>query len=156
MMNRLPLAFVSVLVLSAAASAQPVEYARDVLPILSENCYHCHGLDEPARKAKLRLDTKEGAFRVADGVAVIVPHDAAKSELVRRITSTDPDEVMPPKGDIRKLKPQQVATLKRWVEQGATWGAHWAFVPPAAPKLPDADANHPIDALVRAKLREAK
>src|SRR5688500_4418463 len=108
------IALICLLALCASvAPAQPVDYARDVLPILSDNCYHCHGPDENARKAKLRLDTKEGAFRVKDGVAVIVPHDAAKSELVRRITSTDPDEVMPPHDDIRKLQPNQIATLKR-------------------------------------------
>src|SRR5687768_1753951 len=147
---------ICLLMFGATVSAQPVDYARDVLPILSDNCYHCHGPDENARKAKLRLDTKEGAFRVKDGVAVIVPHEAAKSELVRRITSTDPDEVMPPHDDIRKLKPQQVATLKRWVEQGATWGAHWAFVPPQAPTVPGSGTKSPIDALVRAKLGDAK
>src|SRR5688572_13655640 len=147
---------ICLLMFGATVSAQPVDYARDVLPILSDNCYHCHGPDENARKAKLRLDTKEGAFRVKDGVAVIVPHEAAKSELVRRITSTDPDEVMPPHDDIRKLKPQQVATLKRWVEQGAMWGAHWAFVPPQAPTIPEGATENPIDALVRAKLRDAK
>ena len=138
------------------AAAQPVDYARDVLPILSDNCYHCHGPDEAARKAKLRLDTEEGAFRVKDGVAVIAPHNPAGSELVRRITSTDPDEVMPPAKDIRKLKPQQVATLKRWVEEGANWGKHWAFIPPTAPAIPDVGTTNPIDALVRAKLRDAK
>src|SRR3712207_3458930 len=100
-----------------ARAGDRVDYARDVLPILSDTCYHCHGPDEPARKAGLRLDTKDGAFRVKDGVAVVAPGDAAKSELVRRITSTDPDEVMPPADDIRKLTPAQVDTLKRWVEQ---------------------------------------
>ncbi|HEV2294168.1 MAG TPA: DUF1553 domain-containing protein [Tepidisphaeraceae bacterium] len=142
--------------LGAAAAAQPVDYARDVLPILSDNCYHCHGPDENARKAKLRLDTKEGAFGVKDGVTIVAPHNPAGSELLRRITSKDPDEVMPPHDDIRKLKPAQVETLKRWVEQGATWGEHWAFVPPMAPTIPDGEAKNPIDALVRAKLRDAK
>ncbi len=76
-----------------------VDYARDVLPILSAKCYHCHGPDEKARQMELRLDRKEGAFRVEDGVAVIVPRASpAKSELVRRITSNDPDNVMPPRG----------------------------------------------------------
>src|SRR5688500_15027014 len=104
----------ALLLLNEAARAQDaaIEYARDVLPILSDTCYHCHGPDEPARKAGLRLDTKDGAFRVKDDVAVIVPGDAARSELVRRITSADPDEVMPPPDDIRKLTPAQVQTLK--------------------------------------------
>jgi hypothetical protein len=134
----------------------PVDYARDVLPILSDACYHCHGPDEPARKAGLRLDTKDGAFRVKDGTAVIVPGKGAESELIRRITSGDPDEVMPPADDIRKLTPAQIDTLKRWVDQGATWGTHWAF---AAPKRLDAPptqrtdwARNPIDAFVLSRL----
>ncbi len=157
MTNRPLSALVCLFALGAlVADAQPVDYARDVLPILSENCYHCHGPDERARKGELRLDTKEGAFHANDGAAAIVPHDAAASELVRRITSKDPDEVMPPHEDIRKLKPQQVQTLKRWVEQGATWGAHWAFVLPQPATLADEASNHSIDALVRAKLRDVK
>jgi mono/diheme cytochrome c family protein len=136
-MHKLFVAVICLTALARAASAQGVDYARDVLPILSENCYHCHGPDEKARKAKLRLDQKDGgAFRTKDGVTPILPHGAAKSDLVRRVTSEDPDEVMPPADDIRKLKPQQIETLKRWVEQGATWGAHWAFVPPVAPAVP--------------------
>src|SRR5436305_9712473 len=73
-----------------------IDYARDVLPILSANCYKCHGPDDTDREKELRLDKKEGAFRVVDGVAVIVPGGLAKSELVRRITSKDPEEIMPP------------------------------------------------------------
>jgi hypothetical protein len=156
MTYRLVAALVWLTALGATVSAQPVDYARDVLPILSDKCYHCHGPDEKARKAKLRLDTKDGVFRTKEGVTVIAPHEPAKSELVRRITSKDPEEVMPPAEDIRKLTPKQVATLKRWVEQGATWGAHWAFVPPQAPTIPEGDTKNSIDALVRAKLRDAK
>jgi mono/diheme cytochrome c family protein len=151
------LALLVALLATQYVRAQAVDYARDVLPILSENCYHCHGPDAKQRKASLRLDTKEGAFRTKDGVTVVVPKKPSESELVRRITSKDPDDQMPPPEDIRKLKPNQIETLKRWVEQGATWGTHWAFVPPVMPKIPgDADKRNPIDALVRAKLREAK
>src|SRR3954462_15640094 len=121
---------------SQSAAADTVDYARDVLPILSENCYHCHGPDEKARKAKLRLDTKEGAYRVKDDVAVVVPGKPEQSELVRRITANDPDERMPPPEGIRKLTPKQVQTLKLWVEQGAKWGTHWAFIPPVRPAAP--------------------
>ena len=141
---------------AARAQTAPVDYARDVLPILSDACYHCHGPDEPARKAGLRLDTKDGAYRVKDGVAVVVPGKAAESELVRRITSGDPDEAMPPRDDIRKLTPAQVDTLKRWVEQGAAWGMHWAFVPPKLADAPEVSragwARNPIDAFVLARL----
>src|SRR4051812_24644985 len=138
------------------AASAPVDYARDVLPILSDNCYHCHGPDEKARKAKLRLDTKDGAFRVRDDVAVIVPGKAEQSELVKRITSNDADERMPPADGIRKLSPKQVQTLTRWVEQGAKWGTHWAFVPPVRPAVPAvkdrAWARSEIDAFVLARL----
>ncbi|MEO6434171.1 MAG: DUF1549 domain-containing protein, partial [Tepidisphaeraceae bacterium] len=113
-----------------AAGQARIDYARDVLPILSDKCYHCHGPDEQARQAELRLDRKEGAFRVQEGVTVVAPGKSAESELVRRTSSTDPDVVMPPADNIRKLTPQQIDTLKRWVEQGATWGTHWAFVAP--------------------------
>src|SRR6187431_625628 len=82
--------------LFAATPDAPVDFARDVLPVLSDNCFHCHGPDEKGRKAKLRLDTKEGAYRVKDDVAVVVPGDSARSELVKRILSDDPDEQMPP------------------------------------------------------------
>src|SRR5687768_18466707 len=101
-----------------AAAPAKVDYARDVLPILSDNCFHCHGPDEPARKAKLRLDTKEGAYRVKDDVAVVRPGKSDESELVTRVFSDDPDEVMPPPDGVRKLTPAQKQILKRWVDQG--------------------------------------
>ncbi len=120
----------------AAASSAEADFSRDILPIVSDNCYHCHGPDEKARKAKLRFDTKEGAFRTKDGKAVIVPGQSAESELVRRIMSTDPDEVMPPPDSNRKLTPKQIEMLKRWVDQGAKWSQHWAFAPPKRSDLP--------------------
>src|SRR4051812_729027 len=79
-----------------AAVPDRVDYARDVLPILSDACYHCHGPDEKARKANLHFDTKDGAYRVKDGVTVFTPGKDHQTEIVRRITSTDPDEKMPP------------------------------------------------------------
>ena len=116
-----------------------VDFGRDVLPILSDKCYHCHGPDESARKAKLRLDTKEGAFQLIDGKAVITPGKSGESELVKRILSTDPEEVMPPRKAHRELSADQRDTLRRWVDEGARWGQHWSFetirpgtVPPPA------------------------
>src|SRR5438105_11357736 len=97
---------------SLAAAPTQVDYGRDVLPILSDKCYHCHGPDEKARKAKLRLDTKEGAFRVKDGKAVIMPGKSSESELVRRITTTNADDLMPPPDSNRKLTEEQIETLK--------------------------------------------
>ncbi|MEA2709234.1 MAG: hypothetical protein QOF78_1835 [Phycisphaerales bacterium] len=160
--RRTVIAAICWLVLAAhAASAQTIDYARDVLPILSAKCYKCHGPEETDREKDLRLDKKEGAFRVEDGVAVIVPGKPAESELVRRISSKDPDEVMPPSDDILKLDEKQIATLKRWVEQGAPWGMHWAFVAPVQPKIPRPGptlqgAGNAIDAFVSARLGQEK
>src|SRR4051794_30648475 len=88
-----------ILLVALNARGRDVDYARDVLPILSNNCYKCHGPEETDRQKDLRLDRQESALRVEDGIAVIVPGNPAKSELVRRISSNDPDEVMPPSDD---------------------------------------------------------
>src|SRR5439155_13487080 len=100
-------------VMAATGQRSTVDFNRDIRPILSDNCYQCHGPDEKARKAKLRLDIKEGAFRVKDGKTVIIPGKSAESELIRRITNTDPDEVMPPPKSNRKLTAAQKELLKR-------------------------------------------
>src|SRR5947209_17707795 len=92
----------------SAPAPERVNFSRDILPILSDNCYHCHGPDEEKRKAKLRFDTREGAFRLKEGKAVIVPGHGDQSELIRRVTATDPDEVMPPPKSNRKLTPKQI------------------------------------------------
>src|SRR5688500_5514436 len=112
------------------ARAVPVEFGRDILPILSDNCFKCHGPDEEARKAKLRLDRKAEAFRDHDGVRVIVPGSSRESELIARIFSDDPDEVMPPPKSNRTLTSTQKDLLKQWIDQGAPWAEHWAFAAP--------------------------
>ena len=137
----------------ARAADPPVDFGRDVLPILSDFCFHCHGPDPKARKAKLRLDDKESAL--ARGV--IAPGKPAESELVARITSTDPDTVMPPPELKRAMSKAQIETLRRWVEQGAPWGKHWAFEPMARPPLPEVSIRHdaalnPIDRFVLHRL----
>src|SRR5688572_20860708 len=132
---RLSSLFVTLLVCAPASAQAPADYTRDIQPILSDACYHCHGPDENTREAGLRLDTKEGAFRLKKGKAVIVPGDAARSELVRKITATDPDDRMPPSDSNRKLTPRQIELLKQWVAQGANWGEHWAFIPPKRPPV---------------------
>src|SRR5580765_1273782 len=117
---------------STAFAATPgpsvIDFTRDVRPILSDNCYQCHGPDEQARKAKLRLDTKDGAFRIKDGKSIIIPGKSPESEIIRRVTQTDPDEMMPPPKSNRKLTAAQIDVLKRWVDQGAKWDLHWALV----------------------------
>jgi hypothetical protein len=148
----------ALLVFNAAAGAdgpRPVDFRRDVLPILSDNCFLCHGPDAQARKADLRLDLKEGALRTKE--PVVVPGRSGESELVRRVSSGDADEVMPPPKSGRKLTPGQVEVLKRWVDQGATWGQHWAFEPPRRSEPPTvADPlwpRNPIDRFVLARLQ---
>ncbi len=111
------------------ASAKDVDFSREVLPVLSDACFKCHGPDDKARKAKLRLDTKEGLFRTLDDVTVVKPGDLKGSELISRITATDDDDVMPPRTAVRQLKPAEIETLKTWVSQGAKWSGHWAFEP---------------------------
>ncbi|MGB8169944.1 MAG: DUF1553 domain-containing protein [Chthoniobacteraceae bacterium] len=136
----------------------PVDFSRDIQPILSENCYHCHGPDAKARKAKLRLDRKEGALgKNEDGVAIVAPGDPAKSDLIARVFSGDPDEVMPTPKSNRTLTEVQKDLLKRWVQEGAVWGEHWAFVAPKKSTAPQPDAalgttRNVIDAFVLDRL----
>ncbi|HEX8911086.1 MAG TPA: DUF1553 domain-containing protein [Humisphaera sp.] len=144
--------------LPARGADEKVNFSRDVLPILSDNCFHCHGPDASHRKAKLRLDTKDGAFRVKDGVAVVAAGKPDESELVKRVLSNDPDEMMPPNDGVRKLTAAQKETLKRWVAQGAPWGEHWAFTPVARPAVPPTQpggwARNAVDAFVLERLRK--
>ncbi len=142
--------------LSAEVYSRDVDFALEVRPILSDACFRCHGPDEKGRKAELRLDQKEGAFRTKDGVTVIKPGSLDDSDLAVRITSTDPDEQMPPPKANRKLKPEEIDLLKRWIKEGARWGKHWSFeaihteTPPAVKD--QAWARNEIDAFTLARL----
>lgn len=136
-------------------AAGAVNFSREVLPVLSENCFQCHGPDENKRKAGLRLDTREGALAERKGVAAIVPGDVAKSALISRITTKDEDDVMPPRKTNKQLTPKQIETLRKWVAAGAPWGKHWALEKPVRPEVPKGSRN-PIDAFVRAKLAGEK
>jgi hypothetical protein len=137
-----------------AAELPRVDFSRDVLPILSDNCFACHGPDRNQRKADLRLDTKQGALR-ADN-PVIVPGKSGDSELVTRVTSDDPDEVMPPPKSNRRLKLEQIEILKRWIDEGAAWGGHWAYQAPRRPAPPavitEAWPKNPIDRFILNRL----
>jgi Protein of unknown function (DUF1553)/Protein of unknown function (DUF1549)/Planctomycete cytochrome C len=141
---------------SALADDTKLDFNRDVRPILSENCFQCHGFDEKARQADLRLDIPESALADRDGVPPIVPGHPEKSELWRRITSADEAEMMPPPESHRLLKPEQKDTLRRWIEQGAVYSKHWSFIAPvktAPPKVADDEwPRNEIDHFVRAKL----
>ena len=142
------------LISSGVSSAAPVNFSREVLPILSDRCFHCHGPDPSHRKAELRLDDESHAKTAKDGLAAIVPGDLDKSEIWQRIISPDEDELMPPPDSHRKpLNETERDTLKRWIEEGAVWGKHWSFEKPVRPAVP-AGADHPIDAFVRAKLEK--
>src|SRR5207253_1918352 len=107
-----------------------VQFNRDIRPILSENCVKCHGPHAPSRKGNLRLDNRDSAFAPAEaGKTALVPGDLKKSELWSRVSTADPDDKMPPRKSGKKLTPREVALLKRWIEQGATWQGHWSFLP---------------------------
>lgn len=140
------------------APAAPVDFRRDVLPILSDACFQCHGPDEKAREAKLRLDQREGIFRQRDDVTVVRPGKPGESELVLRTASKDEDEVMPPREAKRQLAPAEIELLRRWVAEGAAWAGHWAFAPMAreTPPVTAEKSPSPIDAWARARLASEK
>jgi len=138
------------------AVAAPVDFGRDVRPILSENCYQCHGQDAEAREGKLRLDTREGQRKEG----VIVPGKPDESELILRIFATDVEERMPPLESHRSLTEVQKQTLRRWVQEGAPFTEHWAFTAPPriAPPATKRSAwpRNAIDRFVLARLETEK
>jgi len=137
-----------------SAPASTIVFSRDVLPILSDTCFQCHGPDaKEGRKGDLRLDDEADAKRDRDGYRVITEGHPDASELVRRLLSDDPEEQMPPPKLGRPLSPAQIDTLKRWVAEGGKWGKHWAFEPIVRPAVPE--GTHPIDALVQRGLDAA-
>ncbi len=141
---------------SQAGSA--INFDLEIRPILSDNCFHCHGPDAAMRKAELRLDTKEGALATIDGMAAVLPGKPDESALIRRIESTDPDEQMPPPEAKKKLSDAQRALLRQWIEEGANWSEHWAFVPPVKSALPvskhSAWSRNAMDYFIAAKMEE--
>ena len=138
---------------SAAWAASP-SFNRDVRPILSENCFLCHGQDPKHRGGELRLDIREEAVAVRDGIAAIVPGDPKSSEIMKRILSKDPDLMMPPPdAHMAALKPQQIATLEKWIENGAVYEPHWAFV---TPRKAETSAANPLDHFVNQRLKTDK
>ena len=139
-----------------AAPADEVDFDRTILPILSDNCFYCHGPDANHRKADLRLDEEASARRKnPEGVAAIVPGRSAESELFRRISTKDRDDLMPPSKSNKKLTRPQIDALRKWIDAGAKWGEHWAFRPLEKPKVPEG-APHPIDAFIADRLAREK
>ena len=117
---------------ASATSPKKVDYNRDVRPVLSDNCFYCHGPDEKKREAKLRLDVREDAI----AKKAFIPGKPDQSALVKRIFTKDVDDLMPPADSHKKLTPSQKELLKRWVAEGAEYQTHWAYVPPVKAAVP--------------------
>jgi len=146
----------------SARAAEVIDFNRQILPILSDACFHCHGPDAATREAKLRLDQREGLFRTRNDLTVVTPGRPDTSELYARITSKEEDEIMPPPAAKRQLTAAETELLRRWIAAGATWGAHWSFqkpVRPAVPAVPERSGwdsaqrvRNPLDAFIQARL----
>jgi hypothetical protein len=134
-----------------------VDFARDIRPLLSDNCFACHGPDAKQRKADLRLDTREGALVDIDGTSAVVPGKPSESELVRRVTTDDEDSLMPPPDSGKKLDATQKALLQRWIAEGAEYELHWSYKAVTRPTPPrvknDSFVLNDIDRFVLATLR---
>jgi hypothetical protein len=152
---------VPLLAVSIGQARQPgadsaVRFNRDIRPILANTCYPCHGPDSAKRKAGLRLDQEASAKEERDGQRVVVPGDLDASELYRRVSSDDPDERMPPAKSGKSLTRTQIELIWRWIEEGARWEAHWAFIPPQRPDVPNVvpqgRPGNQIDAFILARL----
>ncbi|HEV3343631.1 MAG TPA: PSD1 and planctomycete cytochrome C domain-containing protein [Pirellulales bacterium] len=141
----------------SAGGRAAVHFGRQILPLLSDRCFKCHGPDARQRQADLRLDDEAAAKTPRDGLAAVVPGRSEASELYRRIASTDPDERMPPADSRPPLSPGEIALVKRWIDEGAAWSGHWAFerlTRPIAPQPGELaeQVRNPIDAFVFARL----
>lgn len=136
-----------------ATAVEAIDFSRQIRPILSENCFFCHGPDEKKREAGLRLDEEAAAKGDNDGVIAVVPGDPEKSALIQRIVSDDPDEVMPPPKLHKTVAPAQIALLKEWIQQGAPWGGHWSYQRVERPEVP-AGERHPVDAFLAQRLKQ--
>jgi len=140
----------------SARASERVDFAREVLPLLSDQCFACHGPDaKEGRKGDLRLDEEADAKRDRGGYRVIAEGQAEGSELWARVVSEDPEERMPPPDTGKSLTPTQVETLRRWIAEGAGWGRHWAFEPVRRPEIAVDAGRHPINVLVARRLAEA-
>src|SRR5665213_1228828 len=142
------------------AAQAPVQFNRDIRPILTDNCFACHGPDKDRRKAHLRLDTHDGLFSAIETNHPVVPGHPEQSEIYRRLTTTDPDDLMPKSKAGKPLPATQIAMIKRWIEQGAKWEGHWAYLPPAHLLVPTLKKTswplNPIDDFILARLDKEK
>ncbi|MDB6006837.1 MAG: Planctomycete cytochrome, partial [Prosthecobacter sp.] len=139
--------------LALPAAAFSVDFNRDVRPVLAQHCFKCHGMDEAGRKGKLRLDLRDSAIgQGKSGELAIVPGKPDASEVIKRVFSTDEDEVMPPPHTKSVLPESAKNILKAWIAEGAPYEAHWAYVPPKQAVLPVAGV-HPIDSFIQDRLK---
>ncbi len=141
----------------AVLADDTVDYIRDIRPLLSDNCYACHGPDAENREAELRLDEQESAFgELPSGEYTVIPGKPDESELLRRILAEDAEELMPPAETGKSLKPEQVELIRSWIEQGAPWQKHWSFIAPKrslpAPVSDKSWPHNPIDSFILARL----
>jgi mono/diheme cytochrome c family protein len=139
---------------------RPIDFAREIRPILAKNCFACHGADEKHREGGLRLDVREAALKkLDDGKTAVVPGHAEASELVRRITTAHQDDRMPPAEANATLSKDQIGLLTRWVAEGARYSLHWSFEKPTRPPVPrvsrGAGSAGPVDRFVMARLEAA-
>ena len=142
---------------ASGSATAAIDFNRDIRPILAANCFACHGFDAAARKAGLRLDTFEGATADLDGVVAIAPGDLANSELWARINAGDPADLMPPPSSHHALTAKDIAAIGAWIEAGAPYAEHWAFLPPVAAMpagVAPGDTTAAIDAFIRARLAD--
>ncbi len=141
---------------SAAETGDRLTFNRDIRPILAEHCFTCHGQDKAARKSDLRLDDRASALTGGkSGDAAIIPGRPEASILIKRVLTTDPDDIMPPPKAKNPLKPAEIEALRLWITQGADYQPHWAYIPPQQKPLPAEARGHAIDALVAAQLARA-
>ncbi len=153
--------FVLCLHTGVARCQEKPDFDRDIRPILSENCFACHGPDKKVREAGLRFDRKESAFaELESGMTAIVRSNSGESELVSRVTSGDGDVRMPPPDSGKSLTNKQIELIRKWIDSGAEWSKHWAYLPPKKRATPPAVKNwkvaNAIDSFIQQKLKDAK
>jgi hypothetical protein len=148
--------------LPSPAAERPLDFSRDIRPILSDRCFACHGPDDLERKGGLRLDHRDDAIRPAkSGAVAIVPGKPEQSELIQRLITHDADDVMPPPKTGKTVSSDQVELFRRWIAQGAPYRDHWAFIPPERPAVPTPPASaevtalaNPVDAFIADRLAQ--
>lgn len=154
MRQTFPWLFALLAVVNSGSAAEEIDFQRDIRPLLSDRCFKCHGFDEEMQEADLGLHTFAAATRDLGGYQAIKPGESGASELIARLVSEDPKEVMPPpKANKPRFSPEEVALMKRWIDQGAKYEEHWAFEKPARSPLPEigeSGSAHPVDRFLEA------